>query len=93
MSSIGTGSNYPYPHELSSLPHNRSRRTQQSRITTNIVGGTQNGKNDSEDELVKEPSDSITSTRWTQAEEQQMGITVSTTVQMQFKNEDHEVKN
>ncbi|EEU36198.1 hypothetical protein NCS52_01403500 [Fusarium sp. LHS14.1] len=75
MSSAGTGSNYGH-YELSSAGANRSRRTQQSRITTNVVGGTSNRDNDSQDELVKEtagrPIDRT----------DKAGITVNTTIQM-----------
>lgn len=86
-SSAGTGSNYGH-YELSSAGHNRSRRTQQSRITTNIVGGTQQRGNDSEDELVKEAlsvasgaGGSVASGTGTRTQDKS-GITVSTTLQM-----------
>lgn len=87
-SSAGTGSNYGH-YELSSAGHNRSRRTQQSRITTNIVGGTQQRGNDSEDELVKEVAvsvasgagGSVASGTGTRTQDKS-GITVSTTLQM-----------
>lgn len=74
MSSAGTGSNYGR-YELSSAGANRSRRTQHSRITTNVVGGASNRDNDSQDELVKEagrPLGGIEKAR----------ITVNTTIQM-----------
>ncbi|RSL47469.1 hypothetical protein CEP54_013383 [Fusarium duplospermum] len=74
MSSAGTGSNYGH-YELSSAGANRSRRTQQSRITTNVVGGTSNRDNDSQDELVKETGRPIDRT-------DKAGITVNTTIQM-----------
>ncbi|KAH7175872.1 hypothetical protein EDB81DRAFT_771294 [Dactylonectria macrodidyma] len=83
-SSVGTGSNYGR-YELSSAGHNRSRRTGQSRITTNIVGGTQTGRNDSEDELVKEMAGSLASAAGSQRQDKN-GITVSTTVQMHHGN-------
>ncbi|KAI9154855.1 hypothetical protein HJFPF1_07414 [Paramyrothecium foliicola] len=88
MSTAGTGSNYQYPQELSSLPYGRSRRTQRSQITTNIVGGTQSKRNDSEDELVKEQPEANTGETWSQNQDQ-AGITVSRTVEMQFKNEEN----
>ncbi|KAM5347794.1 hypothetical protein ACJ41O_007618 [Fusarium nematophilum] len=78
MSSAGTGSNYGR-YELSS--HNRSRRTHQSRITTNIVGGTQtDGRNDSEDELVKEAARA--NAVGGNVADKNGGITVSTTFQL-----------
>ncbi|KAJ4256882.1 hypothetical protein NW762_008978 [Fusarium torreyae] len=78
MSSAGTGSNYGR-YELSSAGP-RSRRTQQSRITTNVMGGTQNLDNDSQDELFKESTQSVA--RPSAAHEKNAGITVNTTIQM-----------
>ncbi|KAJ4138720.1 hypothetical protein NW768_002580 [Fusarium equiseti] len=84
MSSARTGSNYAGRYELSSTGRNQTRRTNQSRITTNVMGGTQN--NDSQDELFKESatghSISAPST------DKSPGITVNTTILMQHSSED-----
>ncbi|KAM0334441.1 hypothetical protein ACHAQA_001468 [Verticillium albo-atrum] len=80
FSSAGTSSGYRH-YELSSAGNARSRRTQQSRITTNIVGGTHKG-NDSEDELVKESARSTPPNGAMLAEDKSGGIIVSTTFQM-----------
>ncbi|EEY16667.1 hypothetical protein D7B24_009484 [Verticillium nonalfalfae] len=80
FSSAGTNSGYRH-YELSSAGHARSRRTQQSRITTNIVGGTHKS-NDSEDELVKDPARTAPPSGAVLAEEKGGGIVVSTTFQM-----------
>ncbi|KAF4460611.1 integral membrane PTH11 [Fusarium albosuccineum] len=84
MSSAGTGSNYGR-YELSSTGANRSRRTHQSRITTNVVGGTSNRDNDSQDELVKEIARSTAGASIT---DKNGGITVNTTIQMHHATEE-----
>ncbi|KAF4956394.1 hypothetical protein FSARC_11596 [Fusarium sarcochroum] len=85
MSSAGTGSNYGR-YELSSAGPNRSRRTQQSRVVTNVMGGTQNLDNDSQDELFKDPAQSLA--RPSASHEKNSGITVNTTIQMHHSAED-----
>ncbi|RFN45076.1 hypothetical protein FIE12Z_10694 [Fusarium flagelliforme] len=84
MSSARTGSNYAGRYELSSTGRNQTRRTNQSRITTNVMGGTQN--NDSQDELFKES----TTARSVSAPstDKSPGITVNTTILMQHSSED-----
>ncbi|TDZ35267.1 hypothetical protein C8035_v009789 [Colletotrichum spinosum] len=83
-STAGTNSNYGH-YELSSAGVDRTRRTQQSRITTTVVGGTRNMDNDSEDELVKEAGRLVPSTtqgHLTPTGDQNSGISVSTTFQV-----------
>ncbi|KAM0193822.1 hypothetical protein ACHAPI_007478 [Fusarium lateritium] len=75
MSSARTGSNYQR-YELSSTGQNRTRRTNHSRITTNVMGGTEN--NDSQDELFKESIQ--TAGGRSAAGEKSPGITVNTTI-------------
>lgn len=79
------GNNSGYRHyELSSAGHHRSHRAGQSRITTNIIGGTQNKGNDSEDELVTEPGHlAVPSGSSSVAEDKSTGIVVSTTFEVQ----------
>jgi hypothetical protein len=83
MSSARTGSNYAGRYELSSTGRNQTRRTNQSRITTNVMGGTQN--NDSQDELFKE---SATAHSVAPSTDKTPGITVNTTILMQHSSED-----
>ncbi|RBR15650.1 uncharacterized protein FIESC28_07291 [Fusarium coffeatum] len=83
MSSARTGSNYAGRYELSSTGRNATRRTNQSRITTNVMGGTQN--NDSQDELFKE---SVTTHSVAPSTDKSAGITVNTTILMQHSSED-----
>ncbi|KAM0235933.1 hypothetical protein ACHAP5_009534 [Fusarium lateritium] len=75
MSSARTGSNYQR-YELSSTGQNRTRRTNHSRITTNVMGGTEN--NDSQDELFKESIQ--TAGARSAAGDKSPGITVNTTI-------------
>ncbi|KAK7424485.1 hypothetical protein QQX98_000450 [Neonectria punicea] len=90
-SSAGTSSNYQR-YELSSAGHDRSRRTQHSRITTNIVGGTQTRGNDSEDELVKEAAGSVASGSGAQAQGNKNGIIVNTTLQMHHGRDEEDAR-
>jgi hypothetical protein len=85
MSSARTGSNYAGRYELSSTGRNQTRRTNHSRITTNVIGGTQN--NDSQDELFKETLQSTTG-RSEASSDKTPGITVNTTILMQHSAED-----
>ncbi|WXC67552.1 hypothetical protein SNK03_013358 [Fusarium graminearum] len=85
MSSARTGSNYAGRYELSSTGRNQTRRTNHSRITTNVIGGTQN--NDSQDELFKESGMSITG-RSAASSDKTPGITVNTTILMHHSAED-----
>jgi hypothetical protein len=85
MSSARTGSNYGGRYELSSTGRNQTRRTNQSRITTNVMGGTQN--NDSQDELFKESAQSIAG-RSAASTDKTPGITVNTTILMHHSAED-----
>ncbi|KAM0296009.1 hypothetical protein HYE67_005282 [Fusarium culmorum] len=84
MSSARTGSNYAGRYELSSTGRNQTRRTNHSRITTNVIGGTQN--NDSQDELFKESGMSITG-RSAASSDKTPGITVNTTILMHHSAE------
>ncbi|KAH7367401.1 hypothetical protein B0T11DRAFT_275230 [Plectosphaerella cucumerina] len=79
------GNNSGYRHyELSSAGHHRSQRTHQSRITTNIIGGTQLKENDSEDELVAEPGHlAAPSGSSSMADDKNNGIMVSTTFEVE----------
>ncbi|KAF6805731.1 hypothetical protein CSOJ01_09299 [Colletotrichum sojae] len=83
-STAGTGSNYGR-YELSSAGIDRSRRAQQSHITTTVVGGTRSKDNDSDEELFKEGVYPSTSGRGliTPTGDMASGISVSTTIQMQ----------
>ncbi|KAM0229161.1 hypothetical protein ACHAPO_010191 [Fusarium lateritium] len=85
MSSARTGSNYVGRYELSSTGRNQTRRTNHSRITTNVIGGTQN--NDSQDELFKESLQSAAG-RSVASTDKTPGITVNTTILMQHSAED-----
>ncbi|KAL0933657.1 uncharacterized protein CTRU02_210456 [Colletotrichum truncatum] len=89
-STAGTNSNYGH-YELSSAGIDRTRRTQQSRITTTVVGGTRNKDNDSEDELVKEGGRLSASGqgRLTPTEDKPNAISVSTTFQMHHGLDEH----
>jgi len=84
MSSARTGSNYAGRYELSSTGRNQTRRTNQSRITTNVMGGTQN--NDSQDELFKESATAHSVSA--PSTDKSPGITVNTTILMQHSSED-----
>ncbi|KAH6886269.1 hypothetical protein B0T10DRAFT_539314 [Thelonectria olida] len=79
-STAGNSSNYGH-YELSSAGVDRSRRTHQSRITTNIVSQTNKG-NDSEDELVRGAGRSAASSGGFLGESKHSGIRVKTTFQM-----------
>ncbi|KAF6836464.1 hypothetical protein CMUS01_05407 [Colletotrichum musicola] len=83
-STAGTGSNYGR-YELSSAGIDRSRRAQQSHITTTVVGGTRSKDNDSDEELFKEGVYPSSSGRGliTPTGDMASGISVSTTIQMQ----------
>ncbi|KAF5024497.1 hypothetical protein F66182_3437 [Fusarium sp. NRRL 66182] len=85
MSSARTGSNYGR-YELSSAGQNHTRRTNQSRIVTNVMGGTQNHGNDSQDELFKDPAQSVTGKSVTS--DKNAGITVNTTIYMRHSTEE-----
>ncbi|RGP58882.1 hypothetical protein FSPOR_11721 [Fusarium sporotrichioides] len=85
MSSARTGSNYAGRYELSSTGRNQTRRTDRSRITTNVIGGTQN--NDSQDELFKESVQSIAG-QSAASSDKTPGITVNTTILMHHSAED-----
>lgn len=85
MSSARTGSNYAGHYELSSTGRNQTRRTNQSRITTNVMGGTQN--NDSQDELFKESLQSVAG-HGAANTDKSPGITVNTTILMHRSAED-----
>ncbi|KAM0342605.1 hypothetical protein ACHAPU_009462 [Fusarium lateritium] len=82
MSSARTGSNYQR-YELSSTGQDRTRRTHQSRVTTNVLGGTQN--NDSQDELFKETAQSVGGRSG--VSDKSPGITVNTTIMQQHSAE------
>ncbi|RGP78347.1 hypothetical protein FLONG3_3483 [Fusarium longipes] len=86
MSSARTGSNYGGRYELSSTGRNQTRRTNQSRITTNVMGGTQN--NDSQDELFKESASQSIAGRSAASTDKTPGITVNTTILMHHSAED-----
>ncbi|KAH6954599.1 hypothetical protein DER45DRAFT_615929 [Fusarium avenaceum] len=75
MSSARSNSNYQH-YELSSTGQNRTRRTNHSRITTNVMGGTEN--NDSQDELFKETIQGVGGR--STAGDKSPGITVNTTI-------------
>ncbi|CAJ0546920.1 Ff.00g015470.m01.CDS01 [Fusarium sp. VM40] len=75
MSSARSNSNYQH-YELSSAGQNRTRRTNHSRITTNVMGGTEN--NDSQDELFKESIQGVGGR--SAAGDKSPGITVNTTI-------------
>lgn len=77
-STAASNSNYRH-YELSSAGH---RRTHQSRVTTNIIGGTQHKGNDSEDELVK-GAGQATPPAGSGFQDKDNGIMVSTTFQVQ----------
>ncbi|KAH6684992.1 hypothetical protein F5X68DRAFT_21458 [Plectosphaerella plurivora] len=82
-STAGHSSGYRH-YELSSAGHHRSQRTHQSRITTNIIGGTQQKGNDSEDELVAEPRHlAPPSGSSSVADDKTAGIMVSTTFELE----------
>ncbi|KAF4500480.1 srpk [Fusarium agapanthi] len=85
MSSARSGSNYGR-YELSSTGQPRSRRTTQSRIVTNVMGGTQKLDNDSQDELFKESALSTAGRSTTS--DKTPGITVNTTIHMQHSSEE-----
>ncbi|RKL14329.1 hypothetical protein BFJ68_g6294 [Fusarium oxysporum] len=85
MSSARSGSNYGR-YELSSTGQPRSRRTNQSRIVTNVMGGTQKLDNDSQDELFKESAHSVAGRSTTS--DKTPGITVNTTIQMHHSSEE-----
>ncbi|KAF9880326.1 hypothetical protein CkaCkLH20_02280 [Colletotrichum karsti] len=83
-SKVGTNSNYGH-YELSSAGIDRTRRTQQSRITTTVVGGTRNRDNDSDEELFKESGGRLSGSgrgHLTPTEDNPGVISVSTTFQM-----------
>lgn len=80
--SAGNASSNYGRYELSSTGHN-VRRTQPSAITTNIIGGTQKGNNDSEDDLIYGSDGPSKPTSMAEAPaEDKNGISVSTTFQM-----------
>ncbi|KAG5769326.1 hypothetical protein H9Q72_003420 [Fusarium xylarioides] len=85
ISSARSGSNYGR-YELSSTGQPRSRRTNQSRIVTNVMGGTQKLDNDSQDELFKESAHSVAGRSTTS--DKTPGITVNTTIQMHHSSEE-----
>nr|RBQ86596.1 hypothetical protein FVER53263_13925 [Fusarium verticillioides] len=85
MSSARSGSNYGR-YELSSTGQPRSRRTNQSRIVTNVMGGTQKLDNDSQDELFKESAHSVAGRSATS--DKTPGITVNTTIHMHHSSEE-----
>ncbi|KAF4440863.1 hypothetical protein F53441_12174 [Fusarium austroafricanum] len=86
MSTARSGSNYNNRYELSSTGHHRSHRTNQSRIITNVMGGTQKLDNDSQDELFKEsaPVHSVGG----RSAGSDKNITVNTTIHMHHSAEE-----
>ncbi|KAI1875846.1 uncharacterized protein JN550_002132 [Neoarthrinium moseri] len=76
-SSQAANSYYGGHYELPS-----ANRQAQSRIVTNIVGGSRRGQNDSEDELVKENRSAVSGERG-KSIDSNSGIRVNTTLQME----------